>query len=180
TCGDGGLVVTSDERTHRRATLLRWLGIDRAADRVTGAYDVAEWGHNFHLNEIGAAIGAANIDLADDVVRRHRANAAVLDDELAGIPGLELTERLPDCEPSCWMFPVKVDDRPAFTRRMADAGIAASVIVRRNDAHSCVRGAAAPLPGMDALEHRMVHLPVGWWLSEEDLAHISKTVRSGW
>jgi len=180
TCGDGGLIVGADAETHRRARLLRWLGIDRAADRVRADYDVPEWGFNFHLNEIGAAIGLANLSLVDGLVARHRENAAVLDAELAGVPGLERTARSPDREPSFWMYPVKVDDRPAFTRKMADAGIAVSVMVRRNDAHSCARDFATPLPGMDSVQDRMVHLPVGWWLSEEDISYIVKAVTSGW
>ncbi|GAA2711043.1 DegT/DnrJ/EryC1/StrS family aminotransferase [Micromonospora olivasterospora] len=180
TCGSGGLLVAADDETYRRARLLRWYGIDRSADRVHGDYDVAEWGYNFHLNEIEAAIGLANLDLVDANVRAHRDNAAYYDRELAGVAGVELTERRPDRESSYWLYPLKVRDRPAFMRRMTAAGIMTSVVIRRNDAHSCVRDAATDLPGLDRVHERMVHIPVGWWLSERDREHVVRTIRAGW
>jgi dTDP-4-amino-4,6-dideoxygalactose transaminase len=180
TCGSGGMITLPDARTHDRVRLLRWYGIDRAADRVHGEYDVDEWGYNFHLNEIEAAIGLANLGLVDDHLRAHRDNAGYYDKELAGLPGLELTERRDDRQSSFWLYPVKVDDRRSFMRRMTEAGIMTSVVIRRNDAHRCVREYATSLPGLDRVHERVVYIPVGWWLSEADREHIVKTIRAGW
>lgn len=179
-CGVGGLMVLPDGELERRTRLLRWFGIDQASDRTHGDYDVAEWGHNFFLPEINAAIGRANLDGIDEVVRRHRQNAAYYDRELARVPGLEHTERAGDREPSFYAYPLKVDDRPSFIRKMADAGIVTKVLVRRNDAHSCVDDSTAELPGLDGVNDRLTYIPVGWWLSDEDRAHIVRTIRSGW
>lgn len=180
-CGGGGLAVFPDDDQRERALRRRWLGIDRAvADRIAGHYDVPEWGYRLTMPEINATIGTANLGIVDGLLARNRANAAYLDARLAGVPGLELTERAPDREPSFWLYPVKVDDRPGFMKRMADAGIATSVMIRRNDAHSCVREFRAALPGMDKVADRMVNIPVGWWLSEEDREHIVTTIRAGW
>jgi dTDP-4-amino-4,6-dideoxygalactose transaminase len=73
-----------------------------------------------------------------------------------------------------------VEDRPSFMRKLTDAGIATSIISRRNDAHSCVEEYRTPLPGLDSVYDRVVYLPVGWWLSEEDRDHVVDTIRSGW
>ncbi|MFE0155595.1 DegT/DnrJ/EryC1/StrS family aminotransferase [Nonomuraea sp. NPDC059007] len=181
TCGDGGLIVMPDQAEHRRARLLRWFGYDRdegAAPR--GDQDIAVWGYKFHMNDISAAIGLANLDLAEEIVRKHRENARRLDMELAGVPGLELTERAADRKPSFWVYPVKVEDRSSFIGLMKDAGITASSIDVRNDAHTCVREYTALLPGMDEIAQRMVCLPVGWWLTDDNIDHIVSTVRKGW
>lgn len=180
TCGEGGLVVLPDEETTRRAQLLRWFGIDRAADRANADYDVAEWGYKIHLNELGAAIGLANLDDVDGRVARHRDHAAHYDKELGGVAGLRLTERADDREPSWWVYPVLVEDRRAFMRKMTSAGVATSAIVRRNDLHSCVREYATHLPQLDAVHEQVVHIPVGWWMSDEDLDHVVSAIRSGW
>ncbi|MES9603741.1 DegT/DnrJ/EryC1/StrS family aminotransferase [Actinomadura sp. NPDC000929] len=180
TAGSGGLIVLPDDDLHRRARLRRWLGIERQADRVHGDYDVAEWGYRFPMNDISAAIGLSNLEIVDGLLARTRRNAAFYDKELSGIAGVEHTERADDREPSFWAYPLKVADRTSFMRKMADAGIMTSVISRRNDAHSCVAAAREELPGLDGVHDRVVNVPVGWWLSEEERAHIADTIRSGW
>jgi dTDP-4-amino-4,6-dideoxygalactose transaminase len=180
TCGSGGVVAFPDGEAHRRAKSRRYFGINRHSERRLGEYDVADWGYRFHLNELCAAVGLANLAAVDDLLERHRSNAAHLDKELADVPGLEQVARPDAADPSFWVYPVKVDDRPGFLRRLAEAGIGTSLIARRNDAHSCVADAGVPLPGLDAVHDRVVHIPVGWWLSDEDRAHISTTIRAGW
>ncbi|MFC6084697.1 DegT/DnrJ/EryC1/StrS family aminotransferase [Sphaerisporangium aureirubrum] len=178
-CGTGGMLVVPDEESLRRALRLRFFGIDRRADRVNGDYDVPEWGYNFYLGELSAAVGLANLANVDGRVERHRRNAAYFDAELAGVPGLELTERAEGH--SFWLYPVKVADRPAFIRKMTAAGVTVSAVVRRNDTHTSVRDAfTSALPALDAVHDRVVHIPVGWWLSERDRAHIVGAIRSGW
>ncbi|MBB5630183.1 DegT/DnrJ/EryC1/StrS family aminotransferase [Sphaerisporangium krabiense] len=180
-CGAGGMLVTPDEESLRRALRLRFFGIDRRADRVNGDYDVPEWGYNFYLGEIAAAIGLANLETVADRVALHRRNAAHFDEHLAGVPGLEPTARPEGEESSFWLYPVKVERRADFIRKLADAGIQASAVVRRNDTHTCLPpDAAEALPNLDAVHDRVVHVPVGWWLSEEDRAHVVATIRSGW
>jgi dTDP-4-amino-4,6-dideoxygalactose transaminase len=180
TCGDGGALVLPTEELRRRATRLRWFGIDRTADRLRNAPDVAEWGFKFHMNDINASIGLANLPWADDVLARHRANAAFYDRELVGIPGLELTERAADRRSSFWIYPMKVEDRDGFIKRMDEAGIMTSNVHERNDLHTAVRPYSALLPGLDRVAPRVVCVPVGWWVTEEQRTHIADTIRRGW
>jgi dTDP-4-amino-4,6-dideoxygalactose transaminase len=180
TTGGGGALVLPDEELHRRARRTRWFGIDRGDDRTTGSYDVEEWGFRFPMNEVNAEIGLANLEIVDDLLARHRANAHHFDKELQGVPGLEHTERPDDREPTFWAYPVKVEDRAGFTRRLTEAGIMTSIIARRNDELTTVAAAREPLPGLDSVADRVCYLPVGWWLTEEQREHIVDTVRAGW
>lgn len=181
TCGDGGLVVFPDDDSNRRGRLMRWFGLDRdsgAAPRPE--QNVTEWGLKFHMNDISAAIGLANLDGVDERVRRHRGNAAYYDRELKDVAGLELTRPVPGSEPSYWVYPVKVKRRDDFVARLAAAGIAAGHVDPRNDRHACVAAYAESLPKLDAVHDQIVCLPVGWWLSEQDREHIVNTIKSGW
>jgi dTDP-4-amino-4,6-dideoxygalactose transaminase len=180
TCGAGGLIVLPDDESYRRAGLLRWFGLDRQSDPVKRDYDVVEWGYNFYMIEINAAIGQANLEHVDEALNRHRENASFYDKGLADVPGLERTQRADDREPAFYLYPLKVDDRPSFMRKMIDAGISTTVVTRRNDAHSCTGTSDVALPGLDSVQDRVVYIPVGWWLSEDDRAHIVDTIRSGW
>jgi dTDP-4-amino-4,6-dideoxygalactose transaminase len=181
TCGDGGLLVLPNEELHRRAKLLRWFGIDReGTDRLRNPPDVPEWGFKFHMTDINAAIGLANLTHADDVLARHRANAAYYDSQLAAVPGLRLTERDPDRDSSFWIYPMKVDNRNAFVKRMDEAGVMVSQVHMRNDVHSCMREYQSLLPGVDHVDEQLICIPVGWWVSDEDREKIVGAIRAGW
>jgi dTDP-4-amino-4,6-dideoxy-D-glucose/dTDP-4-amino-2,4-dideoxy-beta-L-xylose transaminase len=181
TCGDGGLMVVPDDELCHRARLLRWYGIDREGNsRFMFKNDITEYGFKFHMNDINASIGLANLEHVGEILRAHRQNAAYFDAELSDVPGLELTERSPDREPSFWIYTVKVDDRAGFMRKMDEAGVMVSQVHERNDIYSCVREYASVLPGLDSVSERMVSIPVGWWLSEDDRAHIVSTIKAGW
>ncbi|MFI6513460.1 DegT/DnrJ/EryC1/StrS family aminotransferase [Streptosporangium sp. NPDC050855] len=180
TSGDGGAIVLPTDELYRRARLLRWFGIDRTADRLRNPPDVPEWGFKFHMNDINAAVGLANLAGVDEVLARHRDNAAFYDRELAGTPGLELTERAGDRESSFWIYPMKVEDRESFMKRMDDAGIMVSNVHERNDLHTCVREYAALLPNLERVAPQIVCVPVGSWVTDEQREHIAASIKKGW
>lgn len=87
-CGEGGVIVTDDERYARRLALIR----NHAEAVVQGERpaDLANMlGFNFRMGEIEAAIASVQLaKLAPRVAARQRA-AAQLDAGLAGLPGLK-------------------------------------------------------------------------------------------
>lgn len=90
------------------------------------------------------------------------------------------TERAAAGTPSFWAYPLKVLDRPSFTRKLASAGILTTIVARRNDAHTCMAAAAEELPGVDSVYDRLVYIPAGWWLDDADRSRVVETIRSGW
>jgi dTDP-4-amino-4,6-dideoxygalactose transaminase len=76
TAGDGGILLCPDQEQSEKARLLRWYGIDRrnSMDFRCG-HDIADWGYKFHMNDINAAIGLANLELLEDTLARHYDNA---------------------------------------------------------------------------------------------------------
>lgn len=180
TTGDGGAVVLPTEELDARARRLRWFGIDRTADRLRNPPDVAEWGYKFHMTDLNAAIGLGNLEPAEAVVARHKDNAAFFDRELAGVPGVELTERAPEHESSFWVYPMKVEDRSGFLKRMDEAGIMAGSIHEPNDRHTAVREFRSLLPGLERVAPRIAGIPVGSWVTGEQREYIARTVQAGW
>ena len=183
TSGDGGMVVLPDDDLYERGKLLRWYGIDR--DKPGRAdfrceEDIPDWGFKFHMNDISAAIGLANLEIIDTVVARHQANAAFYDRELAECDGITLMERAPDRESAFWIYTVKAERRDDFMRMLSANGVAVSRVHERNDIHSCVADAIAPLPNLDTRIGQMVCFPVGWWVTDEQRARIVELIRSGW
>jgi len=86
TTGDGGLLVCPSSEATERARKLRWFGLDRKslAD-FRCAQDISEAGYKFHMNDIAAAIGLANLEHLDHVVGAHQLHAFTLHQHIAAI-----------------------------------------------------------------------------------------------
>jgi dTDP-4-amino-4,6-dideoxygalactose transaminase len=60
---DGGGLVCPDEKTKERARLLRWFGLDRTnSASMRCKQQVEEVGWKFHMNDVLAAVGIANLN----------------------------------------------------------------------------------------------------------------------
>lgn len=180
TCGAGAALALSDEGSHHRAKLLRSFGVQRSTEWVMEPPDVVEWGYDCPMNDLNAAIGLANIAEAERAVAAHRENAAYYDRELASLVGLDLVERADDWQPSFWSYPLLVNDRAGFIRHLEAAGIEASAVQGADQVRAGMAYRRALLPGFDRVAERAVRIPVGWWMTEEQLHHVVATIKNGW
>lgn len=107
-CGEGGVLVTNDDRLARRLALIR-----NHAEAVVQSEDPAELsnllGHNFRLGEIEAAIAAVQLPLlAERVAQRQRASAA-LSAGLSGLPGICTPALLPGNTHAYYIYGLQLD-----------------------------------------------------------------------
>ena len=170
---DGGLLVCENEDDYKRAKLLRWYGMDREDKtrlELRCEKDVAEHGYKFHMNDIGATIGLANLYHVPDLLGHTRENARYYDNELVRrkIRRVEHTDRTPGAVPSFWLYTVLVDEPGVFIAFMRSRGVHTSHVHVRNDIHSCFAASAAQLPGVDEFARHQVSVPVGWWVDMDD------------
>lgn len=111
-CGEGGILVTNDDRLARRLALIR-----NHAEAVIDSEEPVELanmlGFNFRMGEIEAAIaGCQLVKLADRVATRQAA-AGRLDAGLAGLPGLKTPFIAPGATHVYYVYGLTVD--PAVT-----------------------------------------------------------------
>ena len=166
TTGDGGALLTPPSQL-KRAKLLRWYGLDRdsSAD-FRCEQNIGEVGFKYHMNDIAATIGLANLPVAVRNLERQRDNALALANRL---------DTVYDPDSHYWFFPMHVPDRDAFVAHMAERGIETSQVHARNDKHS---GFQYPrrLPGVDLFDAHQIAVPCGWWLTEEELDTVARAV----
>lgn len=172
TCGDGGALWCPPEQMER-ARLLRWYGLDRRSKTdFRCEQNIQEVGFKYHMNDIAAAIGLANIRATKGLIQLHRDHATeyslCLNGEVA--PGHN--------QSACWLYTLLVEDRAGFIAHMAERGIACSPVHARNDTHAAFHFPNGPLPGVDHFAARNVAIPVGWWLSAEDRRTVIEAVQS--
>lgn len=175
-CGDGGALLLPDADQTERARRLRWFGIDRS---FRGG-DIPEYGFKYHMNDVNAAIGLANLELSRSVVSRHRSNSEFYDQRLAGADGVRLMGRHPDRVSSCWLYTLLADRRDDLVRKLRSAGIESGQVHARNDLYTCVREFTRPLPVLDSVYGSILCIPCGWWIGDEDRNKIVDAIKGGW
>lgn len=175
TTGDGGALLPPVGQA-KRGRLLRWYGLDRTSSAdFRCAQDITEAGFKYHMNDIAAAIGLANIPHAAWIVDQHRKNAAWYFEALQGVPGV--TPPTPSPDASWWLFTLLADDRDGLIAHLASRGVAASPVHRRNDVHPAFYFPNGPLPGVDHFSAHEVAIPVGWWLTERDRLEVVLAIK---
>ena len=179
---DGGILSLPHQKLYDRAKLLRWYGINREDNRkdFRCEADIEEWGFKFHMNDVNATVGIENLKHADDIINKHRSNAQYYDDNLKNVPGVTLLERNPDHKSSFWIYSMLVEDRDRFYKWMKKCNITVSQVHERNDKHTCVKEYKSFLPNLDKIINKVVSIPVGWWVTEEQREYIVECIKKGW
>lgn len=175
---DGGMLACKNPADLPRGRKIRWFGIDRQASRTE--VDVKEVGYKYHMNNVNATIGLVQLDHITPVIERHIANGRYFDTALMGIPGLELCRWDEEAEPSYWFYTVLAERRDDLSRYLTEHGIGNSQAHKRNDLHSVFAPSRCALPSLDSFYSRMLHIPCGWWVTDEYREKIVEVIKEGW
>ena len=172
TTGDGGALICPNKEKEDEARILRWYGLDRTKSQsFRCTQNITRTGFKYHMNDINASIGIANIPEARESVNLHRNNSKyiinnVYNDKLI----------LPTYDDTCsyWLFSMHVlDDKKKFASYLEENGISSSPVHFRNDKYDCTKQfEEGELYGVTSFDKTQVCIPNGWWLSHEDLTHI--------
>ena len=181
TTGDGGILVTRNPDDRARGERLRWFGIDRNAASTDARVDndIPEPGYKFHMNDVTAVIGIAQMPYLDTVLEKHRENAAFYDREFAGITQRQYVPE--QATGSWWLYTLLLKDneeRQKFAEFMNTKGIQVSRVHARLDGLTCFKDfAEAALPGTDEFFSRETCIPVHWGLSGSERAYTAASVK---
>jgi dTDP-4-amino-4,6-dideoxygalactose transaminase len=171
TCGDGGLLVLPNRELYERARRLRWFGLDRE----NRSAPIVESGFKYHMNDIQATIGLANLDHVDELLAIQRDNWRYYNNALS-----HMRVRTEDRDCTGWTYPLRVYRKNNFERTLASHGIATGIGHYRNDKHPCVAKYRHSLPNMDVLENELTCIPCGWWVGPEERQFIVDIIARGW
>lgn len=175
---DGGILQIASKEEYEKGKLIRWFGIDKKLSRLDN--NIQFQGYKYHMNNVNATIGLVQLANIDSIVNAHIENGKYFDFELNNIPGVELLHYYPQTEPSYWLYTMKVDNRDGFISKLAENGIVASELHKRNDYHDYLVDFKSDLPNLDQFYKKLVHIPCGWWVGKEDRQKIVEIIKSGW
>ena len=124
TTGEGGMIVPSGPEAAVRLRSERNQG--RAPDM--GWLDHGGLGFNYRLSDLAAALGVAQLERLDEMLARRDAVAALYEQGLAGIEGVEAPIASRGAERRSWfVYVVRLPaggDRDATVARLAERGVA--------------------------------------------------------
>lgn len=176
TTADGGIVICPPEK-QAEARILRWYGLDRTKNEsFRCTQNITKVGFKYHMNDVNASIGIANLPVAHKSVCKSRENSKHYINNISN-PLLTLPEW--DDTHSYWLFSmhVKAGLKDNFTKYLQDNEIASSPVHYRNDRYdSTIQFAEKPLPGVNSFTETQICIPNGFWLSNKDLDHVVKVL----
>ena len=175
---DGGALQILDSGLYEKGKIIRWFGLDKKLTRMEN--DITIQGYKYHMNNVNATIGLIQLENIEVLVQKYIDNGKYLDQALKNINGVELIEYYPNTEPSYWLYTLKVKNRQGFVKKMADHGIMASELHKRNDLHTYLNDHPTQLPNLDSFYSEMVHIPCGWWVTKQDCDKMVSIIKSGW
>lgn len=135
TTGEGGMVLTQDDRLAERVRLLRFHGVTKDAwarreGRGPAQYEVIEPGWKYNMLDLQAALGIEQLAKLDRFNRDRAELAARYDELLAGISEIRPIGRPPYQHDHAWhLYVVRLDldrlpmDRDRFMHELAEEGI---------------------------------------------------------
>ncbi len=175
---DGGALVCKSKKDCERGRLLRWYGIDRNTSRKDFRCEenIMEFGYKFHMNDVAAIIGIEQLKYLSTTIAKHRANADRYHEAFKDMKMVKPLRYKDDRLSSYWLYTVRVKNRDIFVEEMEKAGIVVSQVHARNDKHSMFKDSLVELSGVDEFASENICIPVGWWLSEEEVSHIIETI----
>jgi len=188
TTGDGGALVCKDSLQHEKAKRMKWFGLDRAKPnenrlKKQDSADIIEAGFKFHMNDISAAIGNANLGHLDDILKTSRRNAEIYNKKLNIINaddkiGYHVKTLYPSyyTNPSWWVYGLYADYRDELIRYLNCHSIEAAPVWKRNDQMTAFGPAGADFEITSKYEHQFLLIPSGWWQSVEDTEFIASKI----
>lgn len=172
TTGEGGLVVTDNDAIAEKMRLYRSHGMNR--QKIIYWHELP--GHNFRLTNLQAALGVAQLEKADEIIKERKRVYGTYCKLLKDIDGIHFQKINNGIEPLIWAIALKVDEkhfpegRDTVMKKLGEAGIEtrpgfyASSMLPIYEKHS--------LPACEDISKNVISLPSFPTLTDEQIVFI--------
>lgn len=190
--GDGGMVATSNDEWYSRLISLRWLGITKTTwDRYAKAYvadekkkapwdyDVETIGYKYHMNDLQASLGLAQLRSLSKRNQRRRDIASLYREKLSDLAQIILPEEVKDCISSRHLFVIRAEKRDDLINFLASKGIATSVHYKPIHLFSAYSKIVPDpkVPVTNRVWKELITLPMFPELKDEEVEFISDQIK---
>ena len=185
TCGEGGAVACADTAVAETIRQMRQLGMKRpasppGADKGSsrfGPFDVVRIGYRYHLSNINAAIGLAQLKKVERFLARRRSICRRYDAAFADLAGVQcLRINYGEAAPHIYVIRVRDGQRDTLRDFLAEWGIETGINYVPNHLHSYFRRDGVSLPETERAYAEILTLPLHCALTDEDVASVIAAV----
>ena len=182
--GDGGMLTTNNEEWAERLNKLRWVGISKGTfDRGAGNsydwfYDVTELGYKYHMNDIAAAIGLAQLEKLEWMNDQRRYWSDRYRDAFSAYPEIKCPPVKEYMLPACHNFVIKTPNRDEIRQRLNENGIASGVHYYPNHLFEMYKKYYRELPVSEKIWKELITIPLYPDMNEEEFQLVIKIITS--
>lgn len=183
TSGEGGMVVTGDKVLAQRIKDARLLGVEKDTEkRFSGErswqFDVHHLGFRYHMSDIMAAIGRAQLTKIETFSAKRKMIAQMYSKAFQGNTMIvPLKFNYEEIVPHIFVVRVLGMNRDKLQEALKERGIIAGIHYFPNHLLSLFKSSYA-LPVAEELGQELLTLPIHNDLSVEDIEYVIKTVKS--
>lgn len=132
TTGEGGMIVTNDEKLYERLKLFRSHGITRDERFLTKNegdwyYQQLELGYNYRITDIQCALGVSQMKKLDKFVERRKELVRKYNEAFEKIPQIVCPAQKEGCNNSWHLYVIQVEDRKEVFDKLRQAEINVNV-----------------------------------------------------
>ncbi|HEY41118.1 MAG TPA: DegT/DnrJ/EryC1/StrS family aminotransferase [Dehalococcoidia bacterium] len=185
TCGEGGAVVTGDGKLDNLVRQKRLLGMDRPSqtglwkDRAS-FYEVRTQGYRYHMSNINAAIGLAQLAKLDRFIARRKEICRRYNESFRCHPLIQcLNIDYDSVAPHIYVIRVKDGRRDYLVDYLKERDIETGINYIPNHLHAFYRQPQRDLPQTEQAYQEILTLPLHCGLTDEDVSQVISGVING-
>ncbi|MBU6390488.1 DegT/DnrJ/EryC1/StrS family aminotransferase [Patescibacteria group bacterium] len=181
TTGEGGMIVTNDEKIAAEARKLR--DLYHSSDK---RFIHEKLGYNYRLSNLQAALGLGELSRIDEYIAKKLAMAAAYDNGLSGVSGLILPKTKPDVKNVYWMYGIVVDQkkfgksRDELRSALAEQGIETRDFFYPPEEQPVLKNVIGneKFPNASFLGQNGLYLPSGLAITKDQIERVIKALRA--
>lgn len=178
---DGGGISFKNQNHYKICKNKRWFGINRD-NRIIGDSNVEDLGYKMEMNDVLASIGLGNLLHFNNIIEHNERLANIYIKKLSNIRGIKIVFKNNILKkPSFWLFPILAKNKNDLQNKLLEKGIETSPIHYRNDKVKIFKNYDTSfLPNTDKFSNELICLPIGFWVSNEEVESICEIIKNGW
>jgi dTDP-4-amino-4,6-dideoxygalactose transaminase len=185
TCGEGGAIVCRDAQLADLMRQKRLCGMDRKSqaeiskDR-SSSYEVRVQGYRYHMSNINAGIGLAQMDKLDGFIARRKEICKRYDESFKKNPLIKCLDiDYDNAAPHIYVIRVQNGQRDNLMKYLKEQDIETGINYTPNHLHLLYRNQSRALPHTEKAYREILTLPLHFKLSDQDVSQVIKAVNQG-
>lgn len=187
--GEGGMIVTDNQRLAQKVKLLRSHGMTSPTwerfKAVAFDYDIVDLGYNYRMTEIGAALGLEQLKKLISNNQKRRILSQIYIKNLSGIEEISIPFQNYPRDSSHHLFPILLNkkiNRKSFMQKLKQKGIQTSIHYLPVHKFSYYRKNYPQKPGdlpiSEKIGKREVSLPLHPRMNKKDVLYVCYQVKN--